>query len=208
MGLRSSLTVCFLIASAALPLSAAARTYDFQAVERSIETLSPETQHDWERKAAAGDAIAQNITGMAYKYGIGVLQNHVVSAKWFRTAAEHGEPDAQFNLGRIYESHADGQYRRKRAAPADDAEAMKWFRRSAEQGHVPAQVKLANLLVNGAPGLRRDPVEGSKWLRVALASGDPTAADLLHAVSASMTEHDRNQGEVLARTWLARPRGD
>lgn len=207
MGLSSSFTVCFLIACAALPISASARTYDFQAVERAIETLSPDTQQDWERKAAAGDAIAQNITGMAYKYGIGVPQDHVASAKWFRTAAEHGEPDAQFNLGRIYESQADGMYRRQRAAAADDAQALRWYRRSAEQGHVPAQVKLAHLLVSGGPGVSRDQVEGFKWLRIALAAGDPTAAELLRAVSASLTPHDREQGEALARAWLARHRG-
>ena len=199
------LTVGLLIAGAALALPAAACAYDFQAMERSIATLSSDTQHDWELKGRAGDAIGQNITGMAYKYGIGVPQDHLVSTKWFRMAAQQGEPDAQFNLGRIYESNADGQYRRQRAAPADDAQALMWFRRSAEQGHVPAQVKLAQLLVNGAPGVRRNPVEGSKWLRIALAAGDPTAAGLLRAVSASMKERDRHQGEALASAWLARP---
>lgn len=200
--------VGLLIAGVALALPSAARAYDFQAVERSIETLSPVTQHDWEIKARAGDAIGQNITGMAYKYGIGVPQDHVVSTKWFRMAAQQGEPDAQFNLGRIYESNADGQYRRQRAAPADDMQALTWFRRSAERGHVPAQVKLAQLLASGAPGVRRNPVEGSKWLHVALAAGDPTAAGLLRAASASMKERDRHQAEALARAWLARHRGD
>ena len=123
--------------------------YDFSKLGAAIETLSPETVSDWEKKARAGDAMAQNIMGLAYKCGMGVKQNHAASIQWFRRAAEQGEADAQFNLGRLYGSEVDGMYKNGRAAPANDAEAFKWYRLAAEQGHTQAQVRLAQLFCKG-----------------------------------------------------------
>nr|AFU75978.1 organomercury resistance protein [Burkholderia cepacia]CAC14701.1 merG protein [Pseudomonas sp. ED23-33] len=57
--------------------------YDFSKLGAAIETLSPETVSDWEKKARAGDAMAQNIMGLAYKCGMGVKQNHAASIQWF-----------------------------------------------------------------------------------------------------------------------------
>ena len=62
------------------------------------------------------DPLAQNVMGMAYKYGIGTNQNHAMSLEWFRKAADQGDADAQFNLGRIY-GKATGSYAKMRAAP-------------------------------------------------------------------------------------------
>ena len=86
---------------------------------------------------------------MAYKYGVGVRQDHGASILWFHLAAAQGEADAQFNLALVYDSRADGLYQEQRAAPADDAEALKWYRLSAEQGHTGAQVRLAQLYAQG-----------------------------------------------------------
>ncbi|EDT4416641.1 sel1 repeat family protein, partial [Salmonella enterica subsp. enterica serovar Typhimurium var. 5-] len=132
-------------------MSVGALAYDFKRMEAAIESLSPTTQSEWERKATAGEPIAQNVTGMAYKYGIGVAQDQAVSWKWFRSAAEQGEADAQFNLARIYEGHANDTFYRRHArpVPADDSEAVNWYRRSAEQNHTQAQVKLAQLYAKG-----------------------------------------------------------
>ncbi len=93
------------------------------------------------------------MTGLAYKYGVGVPQDHGASILWSHLAAVQGEADAQFNLARVYDSRADGLYKKQRAAPADDAHAFKWYRLSAEQGHVPAQVRLAQLYVEGGVGI-------------------------------------------------------
>ncbi|WP_447548071.1 tetratricopeptide repeat protein, partial [Staphylococcus aureus] len=98
-------------------MSVGALAYDFKRMEAAIESLSPTTQSEWERKATAGEPIAQNVTGMAYKYGIGVAQDQAVSWKWFRSAAEQGEADAQFNLARIYEGHANDTFYRRHARP-------------------------------------------------------------------------------------------
>lgn len=189
----------------------ASELYDFKKIQAALETLTPETQRIWEQKALAGDALAQNVTGLAYKYGradphdigYGVSQDHAASIKWFRMAAEQGEADAQFNLARIY-GKAEGMYKRARAAPQNDAEAFKWYRRSAEQGHTLAQVNLAEMYAEGGLNVPRDPVQAYKWLSIAAASGNPTAAKRLTTYAKAMTPEQVRQGESLAQEWRNR----
>lgn len=187
-------------------MSFGALAYDFKRVEVAIESLSPATQGQWERKATAGESIAQNVTGMAYKYGIGVAQDQAVSLKWFRSAAEQGEADAQFNLARIYESNAnDGFYRRRaRPVPTDDSEALKWYRRSAEQNHTQAQVKLAQLYAKGAAPVAPDPVQAYKWLGIAAARGDATAVKLRADLAVGMTHEQIAEGDAQTMEWTSR----
>lgn len=197
---------CLTVYFAALVLSNVALAYDFRKMEAALESLTPETQRMWEQKALAGDALAQNVTGMAYKYGrFGVPQDHAASIKWFRMAAEQGEADAQFNLARIY-GKAEGIYRRARAAPQNDAEAFKWYRLSAEQGHTLAQVKLAEMYAEGGSNIPRDLVQAYKWISIAAASGNPTAAKLLTTYAAEMTDQQVKKAESLAQEWRNRHR--
>ena len=63
-------------------------------------------------------------------------QNRLEAAKWFRKAAEQGDPEAQNSLGFCY---AEGQ-----GVPHDIDEAMRWYRKAAEQGHVTAQSNLGS----------------------------------------------------------------
>ena len=58
--------------------------YDFKKLERAIETLTPQTAKRWQAKANCGDPMAQNVMGMAHKYGIGVAQDHSAALGWFR----------------------------------------------------------------------------------------------------------------------------
>lgn len=196
------------VAAAAFALSNLALADDLRKGDSAIETLSPQTQENWERKAVAGDPIAQNVTGMAYKYGIGVPQDHATSILWFHLAAEQGEADAQFNLASIYDSRADDPYKKQRAAPADDAEAFKWYRRSAEQGHVPAQVKVARLYAEGGAGIKRDSVQAYRWLYAASLSGDLTAGKLLTRYATGMTAEQVREGKRLAQASRSRQRSD
>lgn len=62
---RASLTIV-LASTAAFGLSNnALAAYDFSKLGTAIETLAPETVDDWEKTARAGDAMAQNILGLA-----------------------------------------------------------------------------------------------------------------------------------------------
>jgi uncharacterized protein len=161
-----------------------------EIVQDALETLSPETVEAWRKKAESGDALAQNVLGMAYKYGIAVPQDHRNSLTWFRRAGEQGHPDAQFNLARIY-GKAEGLYlKRGRVVPQDNVEAAKWLRRAADQGYLPAQAKLGELLMEGGHGLSADLVDAYYWLSKAASAGDAQAKKTLTDLTTKMTtEH-------------------
>lgn len=66
-----------------------------------------------------------------------------------RKAAEDGDAEAQYSLGRCYHS-GDG-------VDEDRVEAVKWFRKAAEQGHAEAQYKLGNsYYYKSLLGIQRD----------------------------------------------------
>lgn len=169
---------------------------------RRPSSRSPTTQSEWERKATAGEPIAQNVTGMAYKYGIGVAQDQAVSWKWFRSAAEQGEADAQFNLARIYEGHANDTFYRRHArpVPADDSEAVNWYRRSAEQNHTQAQVA-GTAVREGRRPAASDLVQAYKWFGIAAARGDETAVKLRAELAARLTREQIADGDAQAMEW-------
>ena len=80
----------------------------------------------------------------------------------FTTAAEQGDPEAQFHLAVIAESGlSDAQ---------SPAEAVNWYRKAAEQGHVWAQSSLGTLYSIGR-GVEQDDVESLKWFRRAAEQG-------------------------------------
>ena len=54
-----------------------------------------------------------------------------------RKAAEQGDAETQFSLGRIYSLG--------RGVPWDSKEAAKWYRQAAEQGHARAQIMLGHM---------------------------------------------------------------
>jgi TPR repeat protein len=69
-----------------------------------------------------------------YDDGRGVPQDNLQAASWYRKAAEQGNADAQYSLGRLY---YEG-----RGVPQDYAQAAAWHRKAAEQGDAVAQGSL------------------------------------------------------------------
>jgi len=69
--------------------------------------------------------------GMMYLKG---NKDEIQTVVWNRIAAEQGYPDAQYNLGVMYEN---GQ-----GIAKDEAQAVAWYRKAAEQGFAPAQFNL------------------------------------------------------------------
>ena len=53
--------------------------------------------------AALGDANAQTYLGYMYDNGLGVPQNFMVAASWYRCASQQGNPRAQAFLGLMYD---------------------------------------------------------------------------------------------------------
>ncbi len=83
-----------------------------------------------------------------------------------RNAAEHGDAEAQFNLGDMY--------RFGRGISRDQAKAAHWYRLAAEQGHVKGQFNLG-FRYNHGLGVRQDHVEAVRWYRLAAEQGDAEA---------------------------------
>lgn len=105
----------------------------------------------------------------------------------FNYAASYfGDPNAQYNLGRLY---LDGT-----GVDTDARQAARWFNLAAEKGHAPAQALLGQLLVNGQ-GVPAQRARGLMWLSMArdAAQGrkDDWIVALYEKVWASASEEDR-----------------
>ena len=55
-----------------------------------------------ESLAKRGDLVSQIELANAYRNGIGVTQDYKTAVKWYKLAAEQGNPLALYNLGRLY----------------------------------------------------------------------------------------------------------
>ena len=76
-------------------------------------------------------------------------------AEW-QSAADHGDADAQFGLGNLYEFGAGDLQQ-------DYKQADYWYQKAAAQGNVEAQYRLALIWAAGGDNLPPDLVEAYKW---------------------------------------------
>ena len=92
--------------------------------------------------------------------------NLPLAVKEFRTAAEKGDANSQFNVGLMYEQGI--------GVGKDEKEAVAWYRKAAEQGNSNAQYNLAVLYENGR-GTKIDYAKALQWYRKAAIQGDELA---------------------------------
>jgi hypothetical protein len=114
--------------------------------------------------AAMAALMAAPGSAQSVKAGIEAWQKADYSAAvaiW-RPLAEHGDADAQFNLGQAY--------RLGRGVPINLALAKSWFEKAASSGHVDAETTLGLLLFQNG-----DQAEGLKWLKQAADKNEPRA---------------------------------
>ena len=132
-------------------------------------------------------------------------EDYVEAAKWYRLAAEQGEPGAQRALGRLYlrgngveqnvcesarwfqlaavqgdrlAQHRLGEVYATDGALQDYTVAAWWYRRAAEQGHTGAQLRLGRLYRDGT-GVPQDHVAAYRWIHLAaLDSCEPSEISL------------------------------
>lgn len=183
-----------------------ALAYDSAKLEAALDSLSSQTLPGWTKQAHAGDPVAQNVVGMAYKYGEVTPQNPALSLRWFLKAARQGDADAQFNLGRIYGKAAGRVYEKQRAAPRDDVTAAAWYRKAAEQNYAPAQFNLAQMHAEGSPAFPRDLAQAFFWMQRAAVQGDRNASAQLKKMESELSSTDREHAQLLAIQWTRRHR--
>jgi hypothetical protein len=109
-------------------------------------------------RAETGNVSAQLAMGKAYFTGDGVPKDEAEGLRWFRRAAEKGEPQSARILGLAYEAGLAG-------LAQDETKAAYWFRKGAEEGDAMAQSKLAQMYETGRGGLPKDGTEALRWYR-------------------------------------------
>src|SRR3989337_314459 len=110
-----------------------------------------------------GLAIAGPFEDATKAYYIG---DYETAYRLIKPLAEQGLPEAQFNLGLMYDK---GQ-----GVPKDYAEAVKWYRKAAEQGFAEGQYNLGKIYYTGQ-GVLQDYAEAAKWYRKAAEQGNTSA---------------------------------
>lgn len=179
----------------------------FLTVSVSAQTLSSRTFPEkpdshlasLTKKALAGDTWAELQLGIAFEFGQGVDRNLDEAMRWYRMAADRGEPVAQTNLGYLYEIGGNG--------PANPEEAAKWYLRAAVSGLVRAQFNLGTLYLRGA-GVQKSDEDAAHWIGEAADAGCPTAEAALGYMYASGKGVPRDEQKARELTQKAEKKND
>jgi TPR repeat protein len=112
----------------------------------------------------------------------------------FHYAASYfGDPDGQYNLGRLY---MKGQGARR-----DPRQAARWMKLAAEKGHGPARAVFGDMLIRGGDGVPRAPALGLMWLSLARDAADASSEawiiERYDAAVASASHSDRSAALAL-----------
>jgi uncharacterized protein len=135
----------------------------FLAFSWTISAFSQAVTPSLLAKAKAGDADAQNRLSFIYSQA----GNSKESCRWKRTAAQNGNPEAQFSMGDYYELGLCG-------ISKDYAQAASWYLKAAKQGDWMAQDSVASLYSNGQ-GVTKDYSQAAIWWRKAAEQDDANA---------------------------------
>ena len=111
--------------------------------------------------------------------------------------AAAGDPEAQFSLGKNYESGRSGLKK-------DYAEAANWYRKSAEQGNVYAAASLG-ILYHSGKGLPHDDVQAEMWFLISVErvpkDDRDTITEMRDSVARHLTPEQLTEAKRLAREW-------
>lgn len=144
------------------------------------------------KQAQAGDPEAQIHLGHGYETGTdGLGQDFTEALRWYRRAADQGNAEAQWRLGRLY---SDGK-----GASQDLPEAAKWFRQAALRGHAQAQYKLGNLYRTGT-GVPVDHGQAVRWYQEGANRGEVLAQNNLGLMLKN--GYGADQDKVRGYLWL------
>ena len=91
--------------------------------------------------------------------------------KVWMSAAQGGDPDAQYYVGTLYEKGAEGQ--------PDYAKAAGWYRQAADRGIRRAAINLGRLYEQGL-GVEKNEGEARKWFAKANGDGEPASELVRH----------------------------
>lgn len=120
------------------------------------------------RRATQGDSETQYALGNIYYRGMGNVapQSYSESLKWNRMAAAKGDPEAQSDMGWMYQSGL--------GVPKNYATAMSWYLKAAAKDNSTAQDSIGKLYEQGL-GVPRNIDEAKKWYQMSASQGNDDA---------------------------------
>jgi len=118
-------------------------------------------------------AVAANI-----EEGIAAVEqkDYMTAYKTFKTLAEQGNAEAQYNLAILY--------KQGKGAMQDAGAAVNWFRKAAEQGLASAQYYIGHLYDVGE-GVKQDSILAKDWYTKAAEQGNASAQSNLGVLYAN-----------------------
>jgi formylglycine-generating enzyme required for sulfatase activity len=93
--------------------------------------------------------LEEDEMGDRYLFGRGVEQDYAKAMEWYRKAADQGFPDAQRNVGVLYENGW--------GVAKDIDQARVWYQKAADQAYGPAKTALARLQPRPNPPAQSGP---------------------------------------------------
>lgn len=158
-------------------------------------------------------------------------KDYATALKIFRSSAAKNNPQAQYNLGIMYQEgqgvpqdyeEAIRWYRmateqgeasaqsmlgvshdKGQSVTQDYEDAIKWYRMAAEQGNASAQLNLGAMYHYGH-GVIQDNVRAHMWSNLAAASGNSDAVNNRKFLASLMTPQQIAEAQRMARDCLAR----
>jgi TPR repeat protein len=116
---------------------------------------------------------------------------------WY-AASYFADPDAQYNLGRLYLD--------RNSNARDPRQAAKWLGLAAKKGQYQAQALLGSMLFKG-DGITRQAALGLFWLTLAKDGAGPDEAWITETYSsafAQATDGERTMAYKYLENWLGR----
>lgn len=164
-----------------------------EARRRALYGKQPRAMETLERWARAGDRASQRALADVYA-AEGDRTSLESAARWYRLAAEAGDPGAQRVLGRASRRGALGM-------KVDLDAARRWYSAAAEQGDAGAMLALGLMAKNGEGG-PRDLEAAIGWLERAANNGSAEA--MFHLGNAFAGGEGVPRDLQRAREWYER----
>ena len=122
------------------------------------ETFFKESIEEIRASAEKGDATDEMFLAMSYACAWGAKPNGPEAIKWYKLAAEHGNAQAEEQIGALYE------YGLEDLVQQDYHEAIKWYKKAAEHGCARAQFNLG-LRYSSGDLVPQNSKESAKWIQ-------------------------------------------
>jgi len=134
---------------------------DHRRADAARNVPAPGVLEETLKLAAKNDPVAEYRLSHLYAKG-SPYENKKEARKWLERAAEHGNPEAQYELGNALREGIDSVQDYERAA--------KWLQLAAEAGNADAQYALG-LMFHAGMGVPVDNAKAYTWFNLAAAQG-------------------------------------